>query len=98
MAKVTTPSGFLCEFDRTALDDMRVVELFGLATDESADDFARFRATSSVVEKLLGGEQKEALYDHIASGHAGRVPLRALFDELTAILKASAGEDVVKNL
>lgn len=97
MAKVTTATGFSCDFDNTALDDMRVVELFCLATDDDANEFERFRAMSTVVDKLLGGEKKEALYTHIAAKHAGRVPLKALFDELMAIMTAAAGEDAVKN-
>lgn len=97
MAKITTASGFVCDFDRASLDDMRTFEQLAIATDDRAGDFARLRATTAALESLLGHEQKEALYDHIAASNGGRVPFAPLFAELSEILTSAAGEDTVKN-
>lgn len=97
MAKITTASGFTCDFDRAALDDMRTFELLSVVTDDSAEEFTRLRATAAALESLLGHEQKEALYNHIAAANGGRVPFIPLFTEISEIMNASAGKDTAKN-
>lgn len=91
-----TSSGFEFEFDRQRLDDMRVVELLCDVTDEKLDDFTRLCAIGRLIELLLGKAQKAALYEHIGASHEGRVPYRALEEELAEIMN-SAGEDAEKN-
>ncbi len=62
-----TKSGFSFTLEEAALDDMELFE--DLCSLDSGD----FRALVRVLDKLLGREQKEALYSHLRRD--GRVPM-----------------------
>lgn len=96
MRRGTTESGFVYELDELRLDDMRVVDVLAVVTDESEAEFERLRSASKLVELLLGRELKAQLYDHIGKTYGGRVPYAALEAELGQIM-GSAGKDAGKN-
>lgn len=84
MRKGTTESGFTFEVDEEELNDMEFVELLADAQEDSLM-FPR------LIERMLGKDQKKALYDHIRN-KKGRVPVDATIDIVTEILTL-AGED-----
>ena len=84
MRKGTTESGFTFEVDEEDLNDMEFVELLANAQEDSLM-FPR------LIERMLGEEQKKALYDHLRNKN-GRVPVDATIDIVTEILTL-AGED-----
>lgn len=79
MAKVTA-KGFECEVKDEVLDDMRLIELMS-ETMENPVHFPK------LAEKLLGKEQKEALYQHLETDD-GRVPVKAIAEAVTDIFNA----------
>ena len=91
-----TKSGFSYEFDENRLDDMRYVDLLTTVMDDGAKEFDKIAATSRLMTMLLGEELKQALYQHIAEQHDGRVPVGAFRNYLEEIMSA-AGEKSRKN-
>lgn len=77
--KGTTGTGFNFEIDRAAVD----MELL----DELADMQDNPAKTGRVLQRLLGPEQKRALYDHIRD-EAGHVPIDKAAAELVDIFGA----------
>ena len=82
---VTTNSGFACEVDESALDDMECVELVGRI------DKGDTLAAPLFLAQLIGEEQKKTLYDHVRN-EKGRVPIGAVMDELWDILDGVGGK------
>ena len=78
MIKGITKSGFLFEVDENALNDMELVDVLA---DDTMDDGFRM---SHVVRKLLGDQQRRALYDHVRT-EDGRVPVDAVVAEVEDI-------------
>ena len=77
--KITTASGFECEIEDEALNDMELLEaLIGL--DQGESDKMPF-----VLNRLLG-ENKKAMYDHVRT-ETGRVPVDKVSAELAEIFK-----------
>lgn len=97
MRKGTTKTGFEYTFDETRLDDMRFVDVMAVVLDDKAKEFDQISATSKLVEMLLGKDQKEKLYDHIAKDYDGRVPLGAFKQALEEIMTGSGSENELKN-
>lgn len=95
MRKGTTSSGFAFEFDEANADDMRLVDALAIMMDGDAYSFEVISASSRATELLLGRGQKRALYKHIGKSYDGRVPAKALMDELEEIM--NSGEDAEKN-
>ncbi len=77
--KGRTKSGFEFEIDRSVID----MELL----DELADMQENPALTGRVLARLLGKEQKRALYDHIRDEN-GHVPIDKAAAELVDIFKA----------
>lgn len=84
MRKGTTESGFKFEFDEKDWDDMEFIELMA-AADENPLKYP------ALIERMLGKEQKSALYDHCRD-KKGRVPTDAVRQEIDEIFEI-AGQD-----
>lgn len=90
MKSGTLKNGFHYEFDETVADDMRFVDLLVDAMDETASAPKQLRTLAKVIDTLLGTEQRNRLYDHIAEQNNGRVPVGVFRDCFTEIM---LGED-----
>ena len=84
MLKGKTKSGFKFEIDETIADDLELLEEIAKA-DKDVTVFP------DVLERILGVDQKKALYDHLRNEH-GRVSTKAAVDEFTEIMNI-AGEE-----
>lgn len=80
MVKGTTKSGFRFEVDPNAMNDMELVDVLA---DDTIDEAFRM---SHVLKKLLPGNQRKALYDHVRKD--GRVPVDAVVAEVEEIFSA----------
>ena len=78
--EITTASGFTCEIDEAAMNDMELLEAL---RDIDNGNPTRF----SDVLTMLIGDQKKALYDFVRN-EAGRVPVDAVSDILKEIFSA----------
>lgn len=76
-----TKSGFEFEVDETRFNDMEYIELVVEAQKS-------ILSLPAVVEKLLGAEQKKALYEHVRTDD-GRVPIEAIDAEINEIIDAN---------
>lgn len=85
MTKLTLKNGFECEIDKTILEDMEMVEAMAAA---DGDEPLRI---VEVMQKLLGDEQKKALYDYVRN-EKGRVPIDAVTGCVMEIFE-SLGEE-----
>ncbi len=79
MVEIKTQSGFICELDNKVMDNMELVEAM---TEEFPSEAFR----NAKIAKLLLGDQKAKLYDHIRED--GRVPISTLERELREIFQA----------
>ena len=70
MINGVTKSGFHFSVGENCLNDMELVDILA---DDSVDEAFRM---SHVVKKLLPGDQRRALYDHLRTD--GRVPVEAV--------------------
>lgn len=68
--KITLENGFKAKVDEAAMDDMELVELLAKLEDNPL-------LLPAVITRVLGEEQKRALYDHLRT-EAGRVPVAAV--------------------
>lgn len=75
-----TKSGFHFRVDENAMNDMELVDILA---DNTMDDSFRM---SHVLRKLLPGEQRKALYDHVRVD--GRVPVDAVVSAVEDIFTA----------
>lgn len=80
MVKGTTKSGFRFEVDPNAMNDMELVDVLA---DDTMDEAFRM---SHVLKKLLPGNQRKALYDHVRKD--GRAPVDAVVAEVEEIFSA----------
>lgn len=80
MIKGTTKTGFQFCVDEDAMNDMELVDILA---DSTMDDSFRM---SHVVRKLLPGDQRKQLYDHVRID--GRVPVDAVTAEIADIFEA----------
>lgn len=88
---ITTKNGFTCEIDPVALDDMELLELIG-----DVQDGNQLRVPA-VIRRMLGDEQKKALYDHVRT-QEGRVPTGVVFDMMGEIFDLINEGKETKNL
>lgn len=79
-----TSSGFKFKIDEVDLNDMEFIELMAEA-EENPLKYPK------MVERMLGKEQKQKLYDHVRTKE-GRVPPDAIAKEVEEIF-ILAGED-----
>lgn len=84
--EIKTKSGFECELDQDAMDDMELAELLESIIDEQADSTKKMHAMTHIVEKILGADGKKALYDHCRN-EVGRVPTTRVYGEITEIIQ-----------
>ena len=89
MAKGKTTSGFEYEVSRGMMNDAEFLESF--CAIRNGDNTQIF----SLIEHVLGKEQKKSLYEHVRD-EDGRVPLDALTDEIVEILGALGDKDETK--
>ena len=80
MVKGTTKNGFRFCVDENSMNDMELVDVLA---DPDMDDAFRM---SHVVRKLLPGDQRKALYDHLRVD--GRVPVDAVVAAVEEIFAA----------
>lgn len=80
MLKGTTKSGFCFEVSDSRLNDMELLELL------AALDNGQPQCLPAVCEKILGPEQKKALYAHVRKG--GVVPIDQITQEIEEILQS----------
>ena len=85
MKNGTLENGFAFQIDEEALDDMELLD--AMAEAEGGDALK----VSKVMLKVLGKEQRDALYEHLRN-EAGRVPVEAAMNALVEILN-NAGEE-----
>lgn len=88
--KGKTKSGFSFKMDSALFEDAEFLELF--AEMHSGDSLAVF----GFIKKVLGKEQKEALYEHCRD-KKGIVPVTALTDEVVEMLEQLAAANETKN-
>lgn len=86
MIKGKTESGFNYEIEEEELDDIELLELL-------ADVGANPLLVPKIVTKVLGNDQKKALYDHVRDKN-GRASTTRVSEEFTEIL---AGTKQLKN-
>ena len=82
--KVKTTTGFECEINTEAMNDMEILELVVRIDEGDALAYSPF------LTKLLGKENKARLYDHVREAD-GRVPIEKVAAEVGEILE-QAGE------
>ena len=76
-----TKSGFEYSIDSNVMDNMELL-------DAVAEIDTNPLALSKVLKMVLGEEQRKALYDHLR-GEDGRVPVKAVSEEITDIFTSS---------
>ena len=76
--KGTTRTGFVFEVDENAFNDMEVVDVL------SSEEMDATYKMSVLVSRMLGENQKKALYDHLRDA-SGRVPVDAVEREMEDI-------------
>lgn len=79
MKQIETKSGFSCDVNENAADDMEFLDLICELDDGNV------RAYRKVIDKLLSAEDKDRLYAHVRTDD-GRVPVSAINAELTDII------------
>ncbi|MBR1689399.1 MAG: hypothetical protein IJ713_01335 [Oscillibacter sp.] len=88
----TTSTGFAYRFDTERLDDMRFVDVLAELVDPDTPEFEQLIACSQLLTMMLGREQKQALYAHVAERNGGRAPVAAVQTELGEIM-GNAGKN-----
>lgn len=84
--EIKTSTGFECELDQDAMDDMELSELMDTIIDDQADPLRKMHAVTHIAEKILGKEGKTALYEHCRN-EAGRVPTKRVYEEISEIIR-----------
>lgn len=80
--KVTSSTGFECTIDTAAMNDMELLD------ELVAMDRGEVTVIGSIIDRLLGRENKARLYDHVRVD--GRVPIDAISKEIAEIFKELA--------
>lgn len=77
--KVKSSTGFECTIDAAAMNDMELLD------ELVAMDRGEVTVIGSIIDRLLGRENKARLYDHVRVD--GRVPIDAISKEIAEIFK-----------
>ncbi len=89
MVKGKTSSGFSFEVDADVLNDAEFLEtLTQVQKGDVGESFA-------LIAKILGAEQKKALYDHVRN-KKGFVPADKIAEEIADILAALSEDESTK--
>lgn len=88
--KGQTKSGFNYEIDTDAMNDMEVVDLMVdmMNEDGKLDELHAMVAVKTLLDKILGKDQKKALYKHLADEN-GRVPIDKVNTEFVEIMAST---------
>lgn len=81
--RIETKSGFVCEIDEAVVNDMEVLDL---VVEIEKGNVLKY---PSLLEKLLGADLKQKLYDHVRVD--GRVPYAAVDAEISDIFSGIGG-------
>lgn len=84
MVQIITESGFECTIDKAKMDDMRIMD--ALVDLQVGDQTAKLVALKTLLDKILGEDQKEKMYIHL-EGKEGRASTGAVQEELMDIFK-----------
>ena len=84
MVDITTTSGFTCQMDEAAFDDIELLE------EMVEVDKGKVQYLPSVLLRTLGAETRAALYDHVRN-EAGIVTTAAILREYLEIIVSTAG-------
>lgn len=82
MTNITLDNGFKATIDESLFDDMRFIEMLGELESKPL-------TIGAVTKKILGAEQKEALYSFLET-ESGRVPVEACTACITEIMEKCA--------
>jgi len=77
MTHIETATGFVCEIEEEAIDDIELLE------NLSRLDRGEVACLPDAVRQLLGEEQRKALYEHLRVN--GRVSVKAVAEALGEI-------------
>lgn len=80
-----TTSGFSFSIPRKVMDNMEFVDTLAEASESNPI------AVSKTVQLLLGDDVRKALYNHVRT-EDGRVPVKAVCEEVVEIIKAFGQE------
>lgn len=78
MTSIKTSSGFSCDVDERAMNDMELLE------DLAAIDGGDISVLPSALSRIVGSENKRKLYDHVRIN--GRVPIDSVSQEIGEII------------
>ncbi len=79
MTSIKTSSGFCCEVEESAMNDMELLE------DLAAIDSGDITVLPAALARIIGRENKQRLYDHLREN--GRVAIDRVSEELGEIMK-----------
>jgi len=85
MREITTSSGFVCEIDDAAGNDMELLDLF-VDIDETEEPGEQMLIASKIARKLLGNEGRKKLYAHIRTPE-GNVPIDRFMEIFQEIIQ-----------
>ena len=78
MTSIKTSSGFSCDVDESAMNDMELLE------DLAAIDGGDISVLPGALSRIVGSENKRKLYDHVRIN--GRVPIDIVSQEIGEII------------
>lgn len=78
MTSIKTSSGFSCDVDESAMNDMELLE------DLAAIDGGDISVLPGALSRIIGSENKRKLYDHVRIN--GRVPIDSVSQEIGEII------------
>lgn len=78
MTSIKTSSGFSCDVDESAMNDMELLE------DLAAIDGGDITVLPGALSRIVGSENKRKLYDHVRVN--GRVPIDSVSQEIGEII------------
>lgn len=84
MVMIKTNSGFECSINKDAMDDMRILD--ALVDLQNGNKMEQVVALRTILERLMGMEQKEAFYTHLEEKE-GRASISAAYVELLDLFK-----------
>ena len=78
MTSIKTSSGFSCDVDESAMNDMELLE------DLAAIDGGDITVLPGALSRIVGSANKRKLYDHVRVN--GRVPIDSVSQEIGEII------------
>lgn len=81
--EIKTASGFVCEVDEDAMDDIRIFEM--MSRYDSGEKYDQIKLMPEILDLFIGEEQKKALYDHLTKKE-GRPKITSIEKEIASII------------